>query len=1691
MKNLRKPTFRKVITAFFLINFLGSVLLPNYTFALTGGPHQIEYTSYEEPGATDMVNLLTGDFTYNLPILDIPGPEGSFSLPLSYHAGIGLDQEASWVGLGWTMNPGAIVRNINEYPDDANGQSNTVKVQDLTGVWGIETNLIFEQRGWNNQVGHYGSMNFLGLLQSSWVGDKSNVGIFGINISSDGGASFDPLSFMNAVMTVASFASQTITQVANSIFTSSLIDGTTSVLGAIATTDWRSSGGEGYWKYTTKKKGNPFLRTYRSLLDRTRVEDMYGTLHLGAYSDYETFSGSGFWANVALTNGGVSTPIEKFKKSNSTYNRGAASDISFTINENGTYENSNNPTLLAPDNYQVLASGISGNISPYRFEVGSVSMPREMTKNHDRFAPVKFQDYKVPFLYDGVPVNSYFHHVGGASQVNEPLFHFGIGHTYASNTLIYNLNDHALKNERIRTDVNLAKKLPMHNHVEWLTNDEIKNNNSYPSKFIDFLSGGGAGTDRHIFRTDFTFGGSSTPKSHEISTMSFSPTFIVDQFVFNELIANVDVVDVDAVIYPNFESQLVGMDGQIISMKNLMVTGKSNANGQYTITVSNHTNFQTHSGKHADVVLTYLKIPQNPQAIGGYVITSANGVSYHFGLPVYDYDNKIETRDVSVHNKRSEITRKAGFASAWLLTAITYSDFIDRNSNGIIDDGDWGGWIKFNYGKHSDKYDWRIPYDGFNRDAKNERESYSQGSKQLYYLNTIETRSHVALFLKGTRLDGRGKNNVYPLKLEEVVILNREHYKKLTSQNFNMPEFTNSINYLCLSTFFTASKREFVNNNAVKRIEFGYNYYLTPNTINSNGHGKLTLNYVAIKSRGMSNENIIPSYKFGYGNNYTYDRNHWDGWGMYNPNGTTSGLTHRPSQFDQYGLAWSLNKIITPLGSEIHIEYERDDYSSISNEEITGNITYSSDQNLDDGIVNSFYSNPSFQEGDRVLVSVIENYPCTPIGSCDDPYTGQQVPCDDEPISMVLGFSHGKIVSNQVILDQPITFSLGTHPCPNGAPNSNSNHTISLLKDIKGGDIRVSKITMQDEFGIKNSMRYLYSRADGRSSGVLAKQNSYNKSGTYYFENLPGYPTTPVMYGSVTLLNGELTNDNDFHTKTVYEFETPFPNMILKTSSPKIDNQLIRNYEVCEPPFNTPCISWKDYLSIWEHTIKNYTSRIGNLKSVKIYDRNNILKSNSQLNYTPQLPNDVGNEYMGIYSQGTLKFERYNSGDNLKWYHKASRSTVLRYPYVLKEVINTKDDNISKSEYIKWDFITGNVLEKVETSPLGLKVKSVTVPAYKQTPYAEFGPKAFSLSNKNMLSQVAEEYTYLLDANGAEVGLLGASAQTWKKDWNNYRIYSGGTYTQGSEGDPVWRKGAAYVWRGDYNRLQADGSQTFAAGDKFNFSNIGSNPGWEYVGEPLRYDHYSMTLESKDRNNIYASSKMGYDNKIKILSASNAEYTEVAFSSAEDYDVLTGHFGGEVALKSSGGNATVIKKSGGEDSHTGDCAIQLSSGYGFVYKPTGLKTNKKYRASVWTKSTNGRIYYKLNGGGEVLSPAPTVATKAGNWYLINFEIPIGASFTSLEVGVKSTSGTVQFDDFRFQPTDASMVCYVYNPLTHDLTGTNLEYSEYVLDNDNLYTRYLYSAKGQLHKTFRESIKYNGEKLVSESTSDYRRFYINQ
>lgn len=163
------------------------MLLILSSFAHAQGPNSPEAASFEPVDATDMVNLATGDFTYVLPLLNVPSPEGGYPLALAYHAGIAMDQESSWTGLGWNLNAGAINRFINGYPDDYNNALLSEYFYDEGGEESIYSlSFGYANNGFSVGLGlSWGSNKSLGGIVSVGYGVKEGLG-GSFSIGSDG-----------------------------------------------------------------------------------------------------------------------------------------------------------------------------------------------------------------------------------------------------------------------------------------------------------------------------------------------------------------------------------------------------------------------------------------------------------------------------------------------------------------------------------------------------------------------------------------------------------------------------------------------------------------------------------------------------------------------------------------------------------------------------------------------------------------------------------------------------------------------------------------------------------------------------------------------------------------------------------------------------------------------------------------------------------------------------------------------------------------------------------------------------------------------------------------------------------------------------------------------------------------------------------------------------------------------------------------------------------------------------------------------------------------------------------------------------------------------------------------------------------------------------------------------------------------
>jgi hypothetical protein len=165
MKKILIPLFLKVSLA----------------LALQGGPVQPDYMQFNPVEMPDMVNMQTGDFAYSLPLGEVPGPYGNYPLSISYQAGISPQQEATWVGLGWILNPGVINRDVRGVPDDQfhGGTLGFIYQYSSMSSWSVNT-------GWSIGVFSVGTTTTShgGTGFSATVGPKL-TGIAGVGFTVD------------------------------------------------------------------------------------------------------------------------------------------------------------------------------------------------------------------------------------------------------------------------------------------------------------------------------------------------------------------------------------------------------------------------------------------------------------------------------------------------------------------------------------------------------------------------------------------------------------------------------------------------------------------------------------------------------------------------------------------------------------------------------------------------------------------------------------------------------------------------------------------------------------------------------------------------------------------------------------------------------------------------------------------------------------------------------------------------------------------------------------------------------------------------------------------------------------------------------------------------------------------------------------------------------------------------------------------------------------------------------------------------------------------------------------------------------------------------------------------------------------------------------------------------------------------
>lgn len=1689
----------RIIATFFLLIFFPT-LLPNNLFASNNGPVAPEAASFEPIDASDMVNLATGDMSYVLPVLNVPSPEGGYPLALAYHAGIATDQEASWVGLGWNLNPGAINRSVNGYPDDWSKTEVSEFFYDKGGV----------QDTYNFSIGGTLPNGITLGLGASWGSNRAfggsvtlGYGGFAATVNEKGsitGLAFGGLSISQSGISYGVGASSGNVGVGLSYnFTNSSASLTAGLVAPIA---------EGY----NLKMASTGI-SLNTKTGGTSVSSNYG----GKSSTQNTSSGD-YDVSVKSNNTGIDLGIFWFGYGHST--------LTYYLRDLNVFK-------------------VSGSLYPYHYKKDEIIPASSILNTNYRS---DFRDDVLPecqssniYIDSGLEIPVYKN--SASIQLNDYDYYNVNSQGLSGEMGIYSSEERLLSTGRLYYDsptvdysFDLNQKLNFYfknsNSSFFRVNDgEFLNNPNAPSTITNDVKNGNL---TGFNRTGNNYSKNITPNGDVIKVGNR-----MRDGNFIQVFTNSDIISGNA---PGF-----------IEAKGI--------------------------ARNSDVTYT-----EEQLGIGAYQITTLDGKTYHYSLPVYEYETYSKNfKDATDENKNFlESSKERKYATHWLLTAVTGSDYFDTNQNGKVDAADYGYWVEFEYGKWSDGYAWRSPHSGYkgipDREGNTVSYSYFWGRKQIFYLDAVRTRTHTALFVKKLRKDNnstvfntytakinspgefnrstkciqygaeqldkpidkektyfradgstyKAPANIsslygrqtsfkyvdipknYSLALDKILLLKNEDALNINKDNgtltstqtgysYNGLGYTNvkgrigvavgSVpdlfnNIAAVKSFQTNLHANVLDNKdiqnlqleskSLKCINFSYNYELAKNSDNSEDANKGRLTLKEVEFTGKKATKILPSFKFEYHDpNVNYDNANRDVWGYNKTN----------------PVAWSLKNIKTPIGSIIKINYESDSYRRDAVSERLKSIPYKIAKTYR---INDIWSGLEIQtlkkknnlieitldplqyawklerltyKGAEVFIdydtgvkTIRDKYTVDSFSKISGNLYSITLKETDETLfhsnfldtfytSPKYSATEYQTGSKLVYFRIEIPSDFGTDPDP-----TNPNYKAEYANGSLGGGIRVKDISVLDANSSKEYSKVEYSYRNPFSNKISGI-TSYTPFDIYKMVPMTSLlPSPGVMYEYVTVVNKG--SDNTILDKTLYQFNVLKPNNTVFHKSSVDVNPLLYvekfnfgkflkayaynyNYSVGPVSYNTA-------------KIENRIGDLGTIKSITNFNHIDQIKSNQTYSYKANL-NEDGQIGVKENSNNTIS----NSAGTLVLKHLS----ITDYPSVLESIATTKNNSTTVTENLKYDFLTGQVLEVKSKTSDGKIFKTRTVPAYIK--YSGMGSKVDNINNKNMLSQVAANYSYIFDNNNWKE--TGVGITTWSNLWA-YKDISGNTVPATIEKEKIWRKHKTYSWNGskDNNGIFINYDRVSTSGDdNFNWAlpsavgvNVVQPAQWKQTGEVTLYDHYSSTLETKDINGNYSSIKMG-DNDTKVITAGNGGYGEIFFTGGENTPPInfSNYLEPEITMTNTSRNNSYY--------HTGNYSIAATSNSNFgVSMKNGQHRSGRYKVSVWVEKTNADKA-RINNNGTIINFSESYT--AGNWVLKNGYVNISTSATAVYV-TSADSSTVYFDDLMIRPAACSITGYVYNEWD-ELT--------YIIGNNGMATKFEYDTAGRLVKTYTEVIDDSG------------------
>ena len=932
-----------------------------------GGPGSPEASSFKAVGSNNLVNLASGDFSYSIPLLDV----GGYPVNLFYTGGVGMEQEASWVGLGWNINPGAVSRNMRGIPDDFNGSDLLTQNQNLkpNRTWGGELGADLEFIGMKNpKLGVGGS---LGFSYNNYLGPELSIGAkvsisLSVSKTVEGEKTSKPASDSMGFSLSASLGTKLSSRSgltfspslsANGFLTAQKVQG-----GVGLSTSYNSRTGikdlnvHSEMSYYAKRSEVTMVNRSQKNYDAFGIGTSLGSSNISFakpsflptirmpmqnsnYNMQLEFGGAIWGIKVGVSAMGyyseskvpeesriVTKPLVGYMYSEKAYKN---SNAVMDFNRLGDAEvTPNTPIISAPQyNYDVFSiqgEGTGGSIRAYRGDLGYVRDNATTSKEKNISVGI---DLGIPF-HLGVNVN----------VVNTPT---RVGGWESGNNTLRNSIPFTTKGINGSSFENVYFKNPAEASV---TNP----------KELDRI-----GNDNLV---RFQLGGSRVNPRIESRLEQFNKKT-------NAFLATPVVVNNNNYISANPQSR--EKRTQVITMLSAQDASKIGLDKKIKNYREGANEFDANNNIVADDINRDAGF-RKPHHISQIDVLEQNGMRYVYGLPVYSIKQKDFTftvKELPANANENQVAFAAseptigsehmgnkskydgymqsqetpGYAASFLLSGLLSPDYVDVTDNGITED-DLGSAVKFDYTKSADIHKWRTPRnnavpnsahfnEGIKTEKKDNKASISYGEREVWYLNAIESKSMVAIFKTDARNDAKGVQGEM-----DGTINNLENANKKLTQ-------------IDLYTKAEIKAKGYNNAKPIKSVKFEYDYSLCNGTPDNLSGGKLTLKSVYFSYNGQVRNNK-DRYVFNYGeltskkDNPVYSNNSSDRWGTYKPALDSAGAANNPAGLtnadfpytlnnkgkdDIYAGAWSLKKILLPSGGQMEVQYEADDYGYVQN----------------------------------------------------------------------------------------------------------------------------------------------------------------------------------------------------------------------------------------------------------------------------------------------------------------------------------------------------------------------------------------------------------------------------------------------------------------------------------------------------------------------------------------------------------------------------------------------------------------------------------------------------------------------------------------------------------------------------------------------------------------------------------------